>query len=102
MYILLADDMEDGFHIFHILSYLIISYHVRLLSGNYFHWTGMYILLADDTEDGFHTDSDWNPLLYEYQQVAFNIIKMIIIIIMMVIIIIMIKRSEGPAAISRG
>ena len=32
----------------------------------------MYILLADDTEDGFHTDSDWNPLLHEYQQVALN------------------------------
>ena len=30
----------------------------------------MYILLADDTEDGFHTDSDWEPLLHEYQQVA--------------------------------
>ena len=30
----------------------------------------MYILLADDTEDGFHTDSDWEPLLHEYQQVT--------------------------------
>ena len=30
--------------------------------------SGMYILLADDTKDGFHTDSDWTPMLHEYQQ----------------------------------
>ena len=36
--------------------------------------SGMYILLADDTEDGFHTDSDWTPLLHEYQQVTAEII----------------------------
>jgi len=35
---------------------------------------GMYILLADDTEDGFHTDSDWNPLLHEYQQTGANVL----------------------------
>merc|ERR1712020_187596 len=35
---------------------------------------GMYILLADDTEDGFHTDSDWNPLLHEYQQDGANVL----------------------------
>ena len=40
----------------------------------------MYILLADDTEDGFHTDSEWNPLLHEYQQVELNTIKMIMVI----------------------
>ena len=44
----------------------------------------MYILLADDTEDGFHTDSDWEPLLHEYQQVvAFDMFKIIMIIINM-------------------
>ena len=40
----------------------------------------MYILLADDTEDGFHTDSEWNPLLHEYQQVELNTMKMIMVI----------------------
>merc|ERR1711962_1781295 len=35
---------------------------------------GMYILLADDTEDGFHTDSDWTPLLHEYQQDGANVL----------------------------
>jgi len=35
---------------------------------------GMYILLADDTEDGFHTDSDWEPLLHEYQQTGANVL----------------------------
>lgn len=34
----------------------------------------MYILLADDTEDGFHTDSDWEPLLHEYQQNGANVL----------------------------
>ena len=41
-------------------------------------------MLADDTEDGFHTDSDWEPLLHEYQQVvAFYMFKIIMIIINM-------------------
>jgi len=35
---------------------------------------GMYILLADDTEDGFHTDSDWTPMLHEYQQDGANVL----------------------------
>jgi len=35
---------------------------------------GMYILLADDSEDGFHTDSDWSPLLHEYQQAGANVL----------------------------
>jgi len=35
---------------------------------------GMYILLADDTEDGFHSDSDWEPMLYPYQQTGANIL----------------------------
>jgi len=36
---------------------------------------GMYILLADDTEDGYHSDdSDWEPLLYPYQQAGANVL----------------------------
>jgi len=35
---------------------------------------GLYVLLADDTEDGFHSDSDWEPLLYPYQQEGANLL----------------------------
>ena len=35
---------------------------------------GMYIILADDTEDGYHSDADWEPKLYEYQQIGANVL----------------------------
>ena len=47
----------------------------------------MYILLADDSEDGFHTDSDWSPLLHEYQQVAINMMTIIVFVMMTSIIL---------------
>ena len=34
----------------------------------------MYIILADDTEDGYHSDADWEPKLYEYQQIGANVL----------------------------
>ena len=35
---------------------------------------GLYLSMADDTVEGYETDSDWNPELYEYQQVGANLL----------------------------
>jgi len=35
---------------------------------------GIYILLADDFEEGFESDVDWEPRLYEYQQLGANVL----------------------------
>merc|ERR1712183_637698 len=35
---------------------------------------GMYLPLADDGVDGFHDNSDWEPLLYPYQQQGANVL----------------------------
>ena len=35
---------------------------------------GMYLALADDGIPGYHTDDLWAPKLYEYQQLAFNVL----------------------------
>merc|ERR1711971_808709 len=35
---------------------------------------GMYLSLADNTIPGFEDESDWNPLLYPYQQTGANVL----------------------------
>jgi hypothetical protein len=35
---------------------------------------GLYVLLADDSEEGFESNADWEPELFEWQQVGSNVL----------------------------
>jgi hypothetical protein len=35
---------------------------------------GLYVLLADDSEEGFESEAEWNPELFEWQQVGSNVL----------------------------
>ena len=35
---------------------------------------GIYILLADNTEEGFDDEAEWDPKLFEYQQIGANVL----------------------------
>ena len=56
MYILLADDTEDGYDVFYSFKY--ISSHIKQI---FFF-------------NSFHTDADWEPKLFQYQQTGANVL----------------------------